>query len=68
MPDYKMVDELVESYSVMTDDEGRVNIMITVPWEYRDLWMVKLGQLTATDDEIRSIGEGKEPGTGSTTL
>ena len=66
--EFRMLSECSESYTVIEDDEGRTTILITIPEHLRDLWLMKLTNLTVTDDEIAQYSEGSEPDTDTTTL
>ena len=51
MPGYRMVQECVDSYRVEENPDG-VDIFIKIPKRFADLWLTKLSELEATDDEI----------------
>ncbi len=51
MPAYRMVQECVDSYRVEERSDG-IDIHIKVPKRFADLWLTKLSELEATDDEI----------------
>jgi hypothetical protein len=57
MYDYGMVDELATSYRVATQPDGSTEIRIRVESRYRDLWLVKLNELRASDLDIASFAE-----------
>ena len=47
-----MVGECTDSYQTRDRPDGGLEIVIQVPRRFRDLWLVKLTDLTVTDDEI----------------
>jgi len=47
-----MVQECVSSYSVIDNLDGSIKITIDIPKKYKDLWMIKLSELVATDQEL----------------
>ena len=50
---YSMVQECVNSFASKERPDGGRDIQIEVPERFADLWLVKLGELRATMDEIR---------------
>lgn len=53
MERYSMVEECADSYRFHEQPDGSAEIVIRVPARFRDLWLVKLSELTTTDAEIR---------------
>ena len=53
MADYSMVQECTDRYNVQDTPAGGLEIQITVPRRFRDLWLAKLSELRTTDAEIR---------------
>lgn len=51
MADYSMVQECVDHYSVQEAPDGSVEIRIRAPARFAQLWMVKLSELRASDEE-----------------
>ena len=49
---YKMIRELVDSYRLTWQEDGRAHISIAVPKRFQALWLVKLNELYATRAEI----------------
>jgi hypothetical protein len=52
MTAYRMVQECVDSYHTEESSDG-IDIHIKVPKRFADLWLTKLSELEATDDEIK---------------
>lgn len=48
-----MIGELAESYQFEQDEDGGAEIVIRTSARFVDLWLVKLNELTATEEEIR---------------
>jgi hypothetical protein len=48
-----MVQECTTSYEARRQTDGSVEISISVPPQFADLWLVKLTQLETDDEEIR---------------
>jgi len=48
-----MVEECVEIYKVTEKPDGSAEIYIKVPKRFKDLWIVKLSDLMADEDEIK---------------
>lgn len=49
---YSLVQECTSSYAVQDRPDGGIEILIVVPARFAELWMVKLSELRATDEEI----------------
>jgi hypothetical protein len=52
LKDYSMVQECADRYEVRSRPDGSATIHIEVPRRFRDLWVTKLSDLRASDDEI----------------
>ena len=52
MQTYSLTQECVDSYRVNEQPAGGVEITITVPKRFADLWLVKLSELRTTAEEI----------------
>ncbi|PSQ81232.1 MAG: hypothetical protein BRD46_02550 [Bacteroidetes bacterium QS_8_68_15] len=50
---FSMVQECTDSYDARKQPDGSRDIRIKVPPRFADLWLVKLGELRATMEEIR---------------
>ena len=53
MAEYSMVQECVDRYEARDRADGGLDIQMVVPPRFRDLWLVKLSELRASDDEIK---------------
>jgi hypothetical protein len=52
-PPVDMVGECTDSYVAVEQADGSLEIVIRVPRRFRDLWLIKLTELQATDEELR---------------
>ena len=50
--EYSMVEECTDSYRVSELENGDTQIVMRIPPRFRTLWLVKLTDLTTTDEEI----------------
>jgi hypothetical protein len=55
-PVFNMVVECTDRYSFETNNDGSAEISIRVPARFRDLWLVRLSDLTTTPEEIAEHG------------
>lgn len=58
--EYSMVQECTNHYEVHRQDDGSLELRISVPRRFANLWLVKLSELRATDAEINDY-EDDEP-------
>jgi hypothetical protein len=54
---YIMNNELVDLYAAEPQKDGRVRVSILIPKRFAALWLFKLDQLRATQDEIKEWSE-----------
>lgn len=59
MKTYSMTQECTDSYRVEERPKGGVEITISAPKRFADLWLVKLSELRATDAEIAEYEEAE---------
>lgn len=50
--DVSMIQECVASYVVDECADGSITISIKIPERFKDLWVIKLSSLTATEKEL----------------
>jgi hypothetical protein len=50
-----MVQECVDSYRVSDKEDEGVEIVIRVPRRFKNLWLVRLSQLSTSEEEIREF-------------
>ena len=50
---FSMVEECVNSYHAKRQADGSLDIAISVPRRFAGLWLVKLSELRATEEDIR---------------
>lgn len=60
MTTHSMVQECVDSYRVEETKEG-IRISISVPKRFADLWLLKLSQLRASEEEIAENQPAERP-------
>jgi hypothetical protein len=48
----QMISECADSYNAIDLPDGRIQILINIPRRFRDLWLVKLNDLMASDEEL----------------
>jgi hypothetical protein len=53
----KMLQECTDKYQVRERTDGGIEIHIEVPRPFRDLWIVRLSDLTTTDLEIEQYSK-----------
>ena len=49
----EMVGECTDKYETTEHEDGSLDIHIKVPKRFKDLWLVKLTELTTTMEEIK---------------
>ena len=52
---YDVVGELTESYRVFDLADGGVLVLISVPREFRDIFLMKMTELTVTKEELEAF-------------
>ncbi len=52
-----MVQECVSRYEVEDRGDDGIHVKIEIPRRFADLWLVKLSDLRATDEEIAEYGD-----------
>ena len=55
-----MIQECTDSYGAEVQPGGNLEIHIKVPKRFADLWLVKLSELTTTNEEIREYEQPRE--------
>ena len=50
--EFKMVQECVDKYEVRELKNGTIEIYITTPKKFKNLWLIKLSEIIATKQEI----------------
>lgn len=60
MAEYPLVGECTDSYRVTETKDG-IEIVIRVPKRFADLWIVKLGELRTTDEQIADFEPKESP-------
>lgn len=60
--EFKMVQECVSKYEARRTPEGELTIEINVPKRFADLWLIKLGELVTTAEEINRLCDDESGG------
>jgi hypothetical protein len=53
---FSLVQEFTSRYVVRENEDGSVTITIDVPKAYKELWMIKLSDLSVTQEELATFG------------
>lgn len=53
--DYSMIQECVDAYTAHRQPDGSLEVNIRIPRRFADLWLTRLADLRATDDEIAAF-------------